>query len=299
MMRVWLGCLAAAIVAFPAAPDSLDRPASTTASPGFNTPISDDPLPSQATFEQLARTDPIAFFDAARSRLRREVRTFQCTLVKQERVNGSLNNPETIKLIGRAEPFSVLMIWQQGARTTLGNTTRGTLYVAGLNEGRIKVWIETLFGGNSFISVSPVDDLARKSSRFAITEGGLLGATDRAREAWAEARDRHPETWNEQWRFVGKQPVPELDGKLCYILERDCNPPELSLFATGDAPRNPAEFPEEAYAKIRVIFDVETWIQLGSVLHRADGELIGYYYFKDLQINPVLPANQFTVEALR
>ena len=294
MLRVFI----AALVSFAAAPEPPQPRYVGDAAPALGGSFSDAPLPTQEEFDALARSDAIAFLDAARTRLHREVRTFSTTLVKQERVQGTLNNPETIQLVGRAEPFSVLMIWTQGARTNLGTTSRGTLYVAGLNEGRIKVWL-TSFLGDSYLDVSPVDSLARKSSRFAITEGGLLGATDRAYEAWSDAHNRDPATWNEQWRFVGKQPVPELDGTVCYILERDCEPPELSVFAASDPPRRAADHPEEAFAKIRIIFDAETWIQLGSVLHRADGELIGSYYFKDLRINPDLPANQFTVEALK
>lgn len=294
MFRVLL----AALISFAVAPDTLEPGRTASVAPSFGGPISDAPLPTQSEFDELARTDPIAFLNAARTRLHREVRTFKATLVKQERVQGSLNNPETIELVGRAEPFSVLMVWKEGARTNLGTTTQGTLYVAGVNAGRIKVWLKS-FLGNSYLDIGPTDSLARKSSRFAITEGGLLGATDRAYEAWSEARDRNPETWNEQWRFIGKEPIPELNGTVCYILERDCDPAELNLFAAGDPARNPADFPEEAFTKIRIIFDAKTWVQLGSVLHRADGELIGYYYFKDLQINPELPANQFTEAVLK
>ena len=294
MVRVLL----AAVISFAAAPDSLEPRRTVSVAPTFGGPISDAPLPSQSEFDELARTDPIAFLDAARTRLRREVRTLKTTLVKQERVQGTLNNPETIELVGRAEPFSVLMMWKEGARTNLGTTTRGTLYVAGLNQGKIKVWLES-FLGSTYLDIGPTDSLARKSSRFAITEGGLLGATDRAYEAWSEARDRDPATWDQQWRFVGKEPVAELDGTICYILERDCDPHELSAFAATDPPRNAADYPDETFAKIRLIFNAETWVQLGSVLHRADGELIGYYYFKDLQINPDLPTNQFTAEALK
>ena len=61
----------------------------------------------------------------------------------------------------------------------------------------------------------------------------------------------------------------------------------------------PAQRPQDAFAEVTLMFDAETWLQVGSVQRDANGELVGSYYFRDVALNPHLPPDQFTPAALR
>ena len=50
---------------------------------------------------------------------------------------------------------------------------------------------------------------------------------------------------------------------------------------------------EQGLTSLTLYFDVENWLQTGSVLRRADGELIAYYWFRDVEVNPHFAADQF------
>src|SRR5262245_21054414 len=60
-----------------------------------------------AAMERLARTDPIAFIEQSIQRYDREVRGYNVTLVKRERIAGTLQPTEQVESIFREKPFSV------------------------------------------------------------------------------------------------------------------------------------------------------------------------------------------------
>ena len=45
-------------------------------------------------------------------------------------------------------------------------------------------------------------------------------------------------------------------------------------------------------------FDKETWLQVGTVLRDTEGRLLGEYFFRDVRLNPDIPASQFKRGAL-
>ncbi|MGL6096069.1 MAG: DUF1571 domain-containing protein, partial [Fimbriiglobus sp.] len=172
--------------------------------------------PATTDFTTLARTDPVAMFDAALHRYRTETRGFRATLHKQERVGGTLHPPEVIRVAGREQPFAVLFLWESGARDAqLGGFSmgkvEGVLYAAGENDGNVLAWRPgALFA--AITPTSPGSSAARLASRFTATESGLGHVLDRTRRAWSAARDAGRLTW----KFEGTRAVPEVGGRVCH-----------------------------------------------------------------------------------
>lgn len=256
-------------------------------------PLSVGPV-TNADFARLAETDPVGMLAAAIRRYRADVRGYTAELHKQERVGGRLHPPEVIRLAVRESPYSVRMVWQSGARKVLGFTVEGVLFVAGQNHGKIKVWRpDALFLKHADVPTS--DGTARSTSRYPITEAGVGQAVERTYRAWSAAADAE----QLKWEYLGTRPVTEVGGRVCHVLRRTCPTPELDPFLVGEPAPDPASRPSEAFSTVTVMLDAETWLQVGSELRRADGELVGSYFFRDVTINPPFTAESFTTGALR
>lgn len=98
----------------------------------------------------------------------REAAGYTATMIKQERIEGVLNEAETIALKIRREPFSVYMRWETGDRG------REALYIDGKNNNELLVhpggwkgrFVPTM-------SIDPNGSLARTSSRHSIADAGV------------------------------------------------------------------------------------------------------------------------------
>ena len=258
-------------------------------------PVATTNSPRAATFDELAASDPVALLAECRRRFRAEVRGYTATLHKQERTGGTLHPPEVVRLAVREEPYAIVMRWTAGARGPLGTPIDGALFVAGANAGKMTVWRPTArFAALRQLTVDPADDAARSASRYAISEAGLVHAVDRTHRAWAAAQA----AGTLRTELLGRRAVPEV-GRECLVVRRTCPAPQLDPFRADDPPPDPARRPDDAFATVTVMLDAATGAQLGSELRRADGELVGSYFFRDVTANPAFPADQFTAEALR
>ena len=83
--------------------------------------------------------------------------------------------------------------------------------------------------------------------------------------------------------FLGEKKIKELGGRPCWVLKR-----------TGY--RKPEE---DGIAETTFYFDKETWLQVGSVLKNRNGELIGEYLFRDVELNPKFDDDVFTTKSLK
>jgi hypothetical protein len=243
--------------------------------------------------QEVAATDPVGLLTAAVRRYQQEVRGFRATLHKQERLATTLYPVEIITLTVREAPYAVRMIWQQGARAvTVGGlslgTVEGALYVAGENQGQMVIWRPGAWIA-PITTVSPVGNQARAASRYSLTEAGLGTAMERTRRAWAAARQRgqfHTE-------FLGTAPLAVVGGRTCHVWRRTCAEPECDSFLLSEPSPDPAQNPSEAFTTVTIMIDAETHHQIGSELRRADGELIGAYYFRDVELNPEFAPDEF------
>jgi hypothetical protein len=244
------------------------------------------PIPTDAEWQILAETDAVAALEASMQRYRRDVQGFTALFCKQERIGGKLRPEETIRVAFRDEPFAVFMSWVTG-----GGTASATVYVRGENEGKMLAQVPVL-------GARPTDPrgfMPRQSARYSIEEFGLVQSTKRTLAAWSAARDNG----TLKTEYLGRKAIPELNGQMCHVIRRLCPTDEIDAYAPGDdnavTPKNQAD----AFRTVTVYLSAESWLQLGTELRRADGELAGAYWFRELVVNPKLPANQFTAAAMK
>ncbi len=229
-------------------------------------------LPTEARMKQLAETDPIAFIEACIRRYDREVKGYRCVLHKQERLDGKLQPSEDIAAQFREKPFSVLMDWREGARLA-----QKTLYVKGQNDDKLLVKPAGLLALAGVVERDPNGDDARKSSRVPITDFGIKIGMEHTLTSWLAAQKQnalHVE-------YLGEFKVKEAGDRVCWKLRRtDYKRPEDI----------------DGVTDLTMYIDKDTWLQVGSTLKGADGQLLGEYFFRDIEINPDFKPDTFTRE---
>ncbi len=231
------------------------------------------PLPDDAQMEQLAKTDPIAFFRAILRRYDREVTSYTCTLEKTERLDGQVQPTEEIAIWFREYPFSALLEWNKGARLA-----KRSLYVRGQNNDKLLVLPNGRLLSLAGVVERDVDSASAKSSgRYLQSEFGIKIGTERTVSSWEAAKKNNAL----HIEYLGIKKVPELGNRPCYVFKR----------APYDKPE------EDGITEATLYIDKETWLQSGSVVKGADG-LIGAYYFRDVKINPDFKPDTFTKKAL-
>lgn len=282
MSRHWLSGFALAGVGLTLAP----------AGPPPSPPAPGDPATATSAAGRVADwdgRDPVPFLAACRAKVHAELRGFRATLHKQERVMGELHPPEVAAVAVRIAPYAARFEWRSGARSVFGTPVEGIVYPAGANDPRVIAWRPTA----SFLRtlyVAPTDGQARSAARFSVAEAGLTHAADRTLAAWAAAEERG----NLVYDYRGRQTGLAVGGRVCHVLHRTCTPPEVDSFLLADPRPSPAERPAEAVADVTIWIDVETGLQLGTAVRRANGELVGSYFFRDVERNPSFRPDEFT-----
>jgi hypothetical protein len=227
-----------------------------------------------ADSDPLPDPDPLTFMQKCLQRYDREVKGYNCILEKQERVAGSLHPREIVQAHFREKPFSVLMKWLKGA-----GKAQAALYVEGENNNHMLV-LPAGFLRLVGVVERPLDHPDVKASgRFGIEEFGMKKGLENAVRTWSAARRRQAL----HVAYEGIYRVGEAGGRLCYRLHR----------TRFDHPE------QDGILDVVLYLDIETWLQVGSVIRGQDGRLIGEYFFRDIQLNPVCAPDQFTRAALR
>ncbi len=243
--------------------------------PTKETPIIGNSTIDVSSIEDLAQKAPVELLRQCLERYKKaNVDGYTCTFVMHETVNGKEKKPEVIECWFKEKPFSVFMHWKEGA-----DRAAASLYVYGENNNKMCVRPEAKalkFVG--WADRDPDGDDAKASARYLITEFGLRCGTERTYKAW---KALHENGVTLQVEYLGKQPIPELDGRECHIVKRYCNTPE-----------------EEGMTDVTLYIDAETWFQTGSILMAGD-KLIGKYFFKDIVLNPTFDEKQFKPETLK
>jgi hypothetical protein len=246
----------------------------TKTSPGIRS-NQDPPEPIVKDIPWLARNEPVELLRQSLLHYKEmKVEGYTCTLAKQERINGKLNPPEVVEAWFREEPYSVLMHWKEGA-----GLAAASLYAVGQNNGDMLIRPTGVGRIVGYVKRPPNCKEARDTSRYLITEFGIRCGTERTYRAWQALQDKGVTLNTEYIRFEEK--VKEAGGRDCHIIKRYCHPPE-----------------EEGLSEITLYLDAETWLQVGTVL-KANGDLIGSYFFRDIKINPTFEKSRFTIETLK
>ncbi len=126
---------------------------------------------------------PIALLASTRAAIQR-VADYECKLIKRERVGGRLLPEQSITVKARARPFSIYL------RFDSPQSVRGQqiCYVAGKNQGMMRVHPVGLRGIVGFVSIDPRDPRAFEDNRHAITEAGLWHLVDSTARYWEMER---------------------------------------------------------------------------------------------------------------
>ena len=239
-------------------------------------------IPVDATdrpFADLCRDEPVAAMARSLAEYREKVEGYSCTLRKQERIGGGLKPVEVIACDFRESPFAVRMRWIEGK-----GRAEAMLYVAGENDDQLLVVpaSETLRSalrlvGRSYAKRALDGDEAKAAARYPANEFGIFHSTARVYGNWKAARERGILRFD----YDGVQPIPELNGRPCHVLRRQCVVPE-----------------EDGMTHVTLLFDAETLLQIGAVL-MAGNDLIASYHFQDLRLNPRFDARHFSADRFK
>lgn len=218
--------------------------------------------------EDILRTDPPKFLQMSLDKYNREVQGYSCILIKKERVNKIVRKLEKTECYFKEQPFSVYMNFLEGV-----GEAQKVLYVKGENDNKmvaLPAGIGRFLGPLKFDTDTPK---ARNAGRYLITEFGIKLGTERTLKAMLAAKERN--ALFVQYEGVFK--VPEVGDRLCYKLIR--------------TPYTPVE--DEGVFELTLYFDVETWLQVGSILKGPNDYFIAEYFFRDVKINPQFKDRQF------
>lgn len=248
-------------------------------------PVEPVPDPIETRVENgdngLPGGDPVRFMQQCLAKVEKEVHGYRAVLYKREKVNGTLQPLEVIKVAFRAKPHSVYMRWEKG-----GGLKQAVLYVEGQYDNKLLVLppkaavaAARLFGRDPLMRKSLDDPLVKNSGRISIDQFGMQKGMRTALESWVEAAKRG----QLHVKFEGLFQVEEVGNRLCYKLHR-----------TGYL------IPEEDNEAESIFYiDKETCLQVGSLLRDDKGNLIAEYYFRDIELNPEFPRDYFSEKLLR
>jgi hypothetical protein len=108
------------------------------------------------------------------------IKDYTCLFIKRERLRGQLQPENLIDMKVRTQPFSVYLRWLRPAPSA----GQEVCYVAGRNNGVMRVHSTGLLGTVGFVSMDPRDPRALETSRHTITEAGIGNLIDRYGQAW-------------------------------------------------------------------------------------------------------------------
>jgi hypothetical protein len=223
--------------------------------------------------EDLRYRRPVRFLEMCLERYRREVQGYSCTMLKRERVKGTLNKPEELKIHFREKPFSVFMEWKKGS-----SLASKVLYVEGENDGKLLARALLLV-----VSRDVDGSEAKKTSRYLLPDFGMYIGARRSVRSMQRAEERG----KLHMHYYGAVPVAQLGGRLCYKFVR----------GPYDPPDHDGVW-EDPMGELTIFIDCETWLQVGSILRDPEGNLIAEYFFRDVHLNPKFDPKQFTRASL-
>jgi len=243
-------------------------------------PPTQEPLPSNARMAELAKEDPIQFLIWCEHKYDRTiVEGYSMKMQKQERIEGKLGQVEEARVHFREKPHSVFVTFDKG-----GGVVKSVLYVEGENqilsngESKSALVIRSVIPGLKLQERDPEGKDALKSARFPLTQFGLKKGLQRTRKTWEVAREKNDLKVN----YLGIEKLPQAGNRDCYKFTRP-------YYATPD---------DDGVADLTIWIDAETWYQVGILAKTREGEIVGEYYFHDIEKIDQFGPDQFTRKAL-
>lgn len=240
--------------------------------------ISED---AKEDLEKLLKRDPIQFFSMSLKKYDELIKGYIVSMTKHERINGTLRKPEKCEAWFCEKPFSVLMVWDRTGDQPafdFGKLTKPAkvLFVDGENGGKLIARPNVPLVPLQTRDVDGPD--AKNSGRFTIAQFGFKKSTERTLASMERAQKNGKLTL----KYEGIVPVEQLGGQKCHKFVR--------------TPYEPTE--EDELNELTLYYDTEYWLQVGAILKDVKGQLLGEYFFTNVQINPTFNEKQFTRDAL-
>ena len=242
------------------------------------------------TSDQHSLETALRYATGVMNYVQRHVQDYTCTLVKRERIDGDLQNPQYIRAFvragrneaGKPVPLSVFLEYVAPAKVK----GRKVLYVAGQNDNQMLV----RNGGKRFnyvtVKVDPQSEAALRESRAPITEIGFENMTRTFVRLIQENIRRDPNSANTKLTFF----------KAAKVNDRICTR-VLVVHPTAD--------PELEFAEVDVYVDDELHVPIrieGYDWPKREGQpmpLLFEYTYEDLQINVGLTDADFSPALLQ
>ncbi len=142
-------------------------------------------LPPAATPGEHPLDPAIALAHKVLDNLQKHVKDYTCVIVKQERLDGKLGEPEFMAAKIRQEPFSVYLKFLKPD----DERGREVIYVAGANDGKMLIREGSgLKRSLGILSLPPTGFLAMQGNRYPISDLGLMHLTQRLLEIAGQDR---------------------------------------------------------------------------------------------------------------
>ncbi len=203
----------------------------------------------------------------------RGIHDYQCLFVKRERIRGQLQPENLIEMRVLTQPFSVYLRWL----SPQSSAGQEACYVAGRNNGMMRVHSTGLAGVVGFVSIDLRDPRATQTSRHSISEAGIGNLLDRYGQRW-EMERRLNGTQVRTAEYMYNQ-------KRCTRVETlhpDRGGGQYSFY------RSIVYFDQATHLPIRV--ENYDWPRAGGP---ADGDLAESYSYVDLRVNSGLTLAAF------
>jgi hypothetical protein len=211
-----------------------------------------------------AMDEPLRLIASARQTYQ-GIHDYQCLFVKRERLRGQLQPENLIEMKVLIQPFSVYLRWL-APHSTAGQEA---CYVAGRNNGMMRVHSTGLAGVVGFVSIDPRDPRATETSRHSITEAGIGNLIERYGQRWEVERQLN----RTQVRIA----------EYMYNQKR-CSRVEVAHPDRGNGQysfyRSIVYFDQETHLPIRI--ENYDWPRAGGP---PDGDLVESYSYVDLRLN--------------
>jgi len=262
--QLWFAGLAATFTLFLATNALTQSPQTQTA----RTTV--PPLASAPTTNPM--DEPLRLLAEARQAYR-DVQDYTCVLVKKERMRGEIQPENVVGMKVRTQPFSVYLRWQQ-PKAMAGQEA---CYVAGKNDGKMRVHATGILGVAGWVSLDPNDERAKKNSNHAITEAGIGNLLARFTKSWEKEKDLN----------LTRVRVGEYDynKRRCVRVETTHADNKGGQFISY---RCVLYFDKQTHLPIRL--ETYDWPRAGG---SSDGELMEVYSYVNMKINVGLGDDAF------
>jgi hypothetical protein len=200
------------------------------------------------------------------------VKDYRCTFIKRELLGGQLQAENVVVMQVRAKPFSVFLDWK-APRDLVGQQA---CYVAGQNDGMMRVQPTGAAGLLGFLSIDPKDARVLENSRHAITEAGFGHLIERFGHCYETAR--------KQGKAEVRTALYEYNHRHCTRIETTYTDPKVATDGIG---RSMLYLDKETHLPVRC--ECYEFPRAGS----REGQLMEVYSYVNVQLNVGLADDVF------